>query len=354
MTHILSESRRDGTEGKTSRLEPVWVLARVGFLAAASLVILALASWSVLAVYFSNIPDQRLRAAAATSFGAGTVAAFLFLPDRWRTVRWFLAAFLTILLWWRNIPGSHDRDWKVDVAVLPTVSFHEGGRRATIQGIRNFDHRGTDDFTARYDTRTYDLDDLETMDLVLSDWGLGDVVHTMLSFGFRGGGYLAVSVETRLERGEPQSGLRGLFKQYELIYVLADERDIIRLRTNVRRENVYVYPTTTSPAEARIVLSDILETVNSIAAEPRFYNTITHNCTTGMLPHLQKARRIDTCDVRFLLNGQTVERAYALGSIRTQGSLTDTRRLHHVNRYVANSSDAADFSLRIRPHLRNR
>lgn len=337
-----------GTRGPFARV------ARVGVVLLAAVAVAAVAAWCVLAIYFSDLPGRGVRLGAATAFGVATLALFLVVRNRRLALAGFGAGFLGVLLWWNAIPASNDRDWRPEVGVLPVVEFGEDGRHVTVRGVRDFEYRTADDFTPRYDTRTYDLDGLRTMDLVLSDWGIGDVVHTMLSFGFEGDDYLAVSVETRLERGEPQSGLRGLFKQYELIYVLADERDLLRLRTDFRGEDVYVYPTTVTPAEARVVLTDILETAGALPAAPRFYNTITHNCTTSMLPHLKKARWIDTCDIRFLLNGQTVERAYSRGTIRTDVSLEETRRRFHVNRYLREPYDVAEYSLLIRPSRRER
>lgn len=182
---------------------------------------------------------------------------------------------------------------------------------------------------------------------------LEDVAHTLLSFGFRGDNYLTVSVETRPERDEPQSGLRGLFKQYEIIYFLGDERDLIRLRTNFRGEDVYLYPTTSTPEEVRILFMDIIEKVNSLAREPQFYNTLLHNCTTGLVTHARKIGRPPTLfDIRLLLNGQSDQMAYENGWIRATRSFAETKAFHHINKYLGGDSKAEEFSRKIRPHLR--
>jgi hypothetical protein len=325
-------------------------LLRLPLLLVVAVCVLALGSWAVLAIRFSNLPGgDTVRIASAALFGAGFAAAFLLLSRRRRTLAVFLAAFAAVLVWWSLIPASHDRDWIPSVAVLPRAEIE--GTRVKVHDVRNFEYRSVQDFDVRYDDRTYDLDALESVDFVKSHWDqLEDVAHTMLSFGFRGGERLAVSVETRLEKGEPQSAIRGLFKQYELIYVLADENDLIRLRTDFRGEDVYVYRTTSTPAEARLLFLDIIEKVNDIHRRPQFYDTFTGNCTTSLVPHVQKIRPPERRQPwwRLLLNGHTDRMAYEGGWIVRAGTFEETRALHHVNAYARDLS-GEPYSRKIRP-----
>ena len=315
---------------------------------------LCIGMWSVLAIYFSNLPNATLRGTVAALFGIGSLVAFIVLPNRRRTAIGYLIACTFVAIWWWWIPASHNRPWVTSVAVLPHAEIQ--GEQVAVYNIRNFDYRTTEDFTVRYYDKTFDLNDLETVDFVKSHWdNLEDVAHTMLSFGFRGGDYLAVSVETRLERGEPQTALRGIFKQYELIYVLADERDLLRLRTNVRGEDLYVYPTTSTPEEVRILFLDVLSKVNQIATKPEYYSTLTQNCTLSLVPHLEKIRprRLRPSFWELLINGHTDEIAHRNGWIKSDGSFPETKALHHVNQYVVGDPDPADYSKKIRPHLTN-
>lgn len=335
------------------RLRPLRWTARAAVFLVAAPVVLCLGVWSMLAIYFSNLPGELLRTAAAAVFGGGFALAFLLLRRRLRTLLCFFLAFLAILIWWTLIPASHDRDWQTSVARVPRAEFE--GSRVTVRDIRNFDYRTPEDFTVRYYDKTYDLEDLQTVDFVKSHWDkLEGVAHTLLSFGFRTGDYLTVSVETRPEKGEPQGALRGLFKQYELIYVLGDERDLIRLRTSFRGEDVYLYPTTSTPEEVRLLFLDILKKVNDIHERPQFYNVLMQNCTTSLVPHVQKIQPRRHPWWKFLLNGHTDRMAYEGGWIRRWGSFEETKERHHVNKYVKDTPDAPDFSLRIRPHLEAR
>ena len=315
-----------------------------------SVLVLLLGTWSVLAIRFSNLPGESTRIAAAALFGIGFGLAFLFLPRRRRTLAVFLVAVAAVAVWWSLIPASHDRDWIPAVAVLPHADID--GARVTVHDVRNFDYTSASDFKIAYHDRTYDLDALETVDFIKSHWdNLEDVAHTMLSFGFRGGERVAVSAETRLEKGEPQTAIRGLFKQYELIYVLADENDMIRLRTDFRGEDVYVYKTTSTPAEARLLFLDIIEKVNDIHRRPQFYNTFTGNCTTSLIQHVAKIRPPERRAPwwRMLLNGHTDRMAYEGGWIARTGSFEETRALHHVNAYAKDASGGESYSKRIRP-----
>jgi len=316
------------------------------------LLVALMSGWSALAIYFSILPGEKLRLVLAFGFATAVAGSFAFLPNRRRTLVVFLTAFALLVAGWLCIPASHERDWTTDAAVLPRAEI--AGNSVTIRNVRNFDHHTMDDFTVRYDDRTYDLHKLRTLDVVLSYWeGNEDIAHGMLSFGFEGDDYLVVSAETRRETDEPQTGLRGLFKQYEMIYVLAEERDILRLRTNLRGEDVYLYRTLSTPEEASIVFLDVLKSVEKLAEKPRFYNTIIDNCTTGLIPHLLLIRpRRNLFDLRICLNGRSDEMMYDNGFIDREGlTFPELRRRHHINAAALAAGAAPDFSARIRTGL---
>ena len=81
----------------------------------------------------------------------------------------------------------------------------------------------------------------------MSYWSEGLVGHTFLSFIFDNAPPLSISIETRPEVGEGFDPIASLFKQFELIYVVGDERDLVGVRTNHRRETVYLYRLNTRP-----------------------------------------------------------------------------------------------------------
>jgi len=181
--------------------------------------------WGALAIYYSGLPNEPLRLGLAMAFALGTLAAFLFLRNRRRALGGFALAFAALLIWWLSIEPSNQRDWQTEVAVLPYAT--RDGDRVTLHNVRNFDYRTEQDFVPRYDDRTFDLRELDAVDLIAVYWAGDAIAHIMISFGFAGD-HVAFSIETRKEKGEAYSSLAGFFKQYELIYVVGDERDLIR------------------------------------------------------------------------------------------------------------------------------
>ncbi len=303
--------------------------------------------WLIPSIWFSNLPTQGLRLTAAAVFAIAPWLALAALPNRKRSLLWTSAACVVVFGWWLAIPASNDREWAPEYERMASAEIE--GNRLTIHDVRNFDYRSETDFTPRYYDASYDLDELQTLDFVKVHWdGLVNIAHTMLSFGFEDGRYLAVSVETRREKHEVWSSVRGFFKQYELIYILADERDLLRLRTNFRGEDVYLYPTNTPREGIRFLLLDILERVNGLHEKPEFYNTISDNCTTSLATHIRKIRGRRRWDPRLLLNGHTDEMARETGWISSELPLDEMRKRHYVNRLVEDVEDPSDYSARIR------
>jgi hypothetical protein len=316
-----------------------------------SFVLLGLWIWSILAIRFFGLPGETLSLVASGIFALGVLSAFIFLPNRKRTAYGIFLLFVALILAWSQKKPSHDRDWVVSVAKLPHVTIEDN--QARISNIRDFDYRTEKDFTPRYYERTFDLNRLETIDYALSYWdGNKAVAHTILSFGFSDGEYLAVSVETRLEQGEPQSGLRGLFKQYELIYILGDERDLLRLRTKFRKEEVFLYPTTIDRENVRKLFLVIMERVNNIASQPEFYNTISQSCLSSLMSDFKKVMAPRSFfDFRRIQNGYSDEMLYENGWIDSKLRFKDTKRLHHINQYVQGNVNSDNYSTKIRPHI---
>jgi hypothetical protein len=220
-----------------------------------------------------------------------------------------------------------------------------------VHNVRNAEYRTETDYTVRLEDRALDLAQLRSLDLFLDYWGSPLIAHTIMSWGFAGDQYLAISIETRKQQGEEYSALRGFFRQYELALVVADERDVVRLRTNVRGEDVYVYRLDASPADARLILLKYLAEVNQLRARPQWYNALTENCTTAI-------RRIAGADARrswwswkLVLNGHLDELAYDIGAIDRSLPFQVLKAKSHVNDRAKAANADPRFSVRIRDGL---
>jgi hypothetical protein len=235
------------------------------------------------------------------------------------------------------------------VALLPWADIR--GSSVTIHNIRNCDYRSETDYTVRHYDRTFDLAGLKSLDLTLIHWGSPYIAHTMLSFGFEGGGFVCFSVETRKEVGEGYSTIKGFFRQYELTYVVADERDLIGLRTNYRGEQVYLYRLNASADLIRNIFLDYLLEVNSLKDHPEWYNALTGNCTTSIrinkAPYNPDAR----FDWRIILNGSIDEMLYGRRAIDTTLPFPELKELSLINGRAKNQDKSPNFSQLIRTGL---
>ena len=320
-----------------------------------TLVLIALSAWGVLAIYYSDLSSGSLKTALAAVFGLlGSLAVFAFVLDAWR---WpaacaFLGTFLAVVAWWTTIEPSNDRDWRPEVARLPYAT--QDGNRITLHNIRNFEYRSETDFTPRYYDKTFDLDKLDSVDLLASYWMGPAIAHTFVSFGFGGRDYVAMSAETRTERGEGYSSIKGFFKQYELMYVVGDERDLIGLRTTYRKdppEDVYLYRVRGPIENLRRFFMDYIRQINALAERPAFYNTLTTNCTTNLLLHTRVNPGHLPYSWKVLLSGYLPEYAYEQGRLDTRLPFEELRKRSKINA-IAQAADAApDFSQRIRAGL---
>ena len=311
----------------------------------------AITLWGVGALYFSPLLPARWRAFAAAGYGTASILAFALLPDPGRTAIAALAIFAVLVILFRRIPASNDRDWQPEVSVTPQATVN--GDLVTIRGVRNFDYRSESDFTPRWEDRTYDLGKLDSADIIAVYWAGKAVAHIMVSFGFQDQDYLAVSIETRKEKGESYSTLAGFFRRYELYYVVADERDVIRSRTTYRQpqEDVYIYRTRAPQRNIRRIFLDYIQAMNDMRVHPRFYNTLTTNCTTTILMHTRIHPESPPMSWKVLLSGYVPDYLYELGRIDTTKPFADLEKLCRVNERAHAADKDAAFSQRIRQGL---
>ena len=328
-------------------LKPLrWLITALGFLFR-----LAIVAWATLAIYYSNLPWPWLRLILALAFMAFGIWA-LWRSRRPRMFLAFAVLFLGVLAWWISIRPSHHRPWRPEVAVMPHATID--GDRVHITGVRDFDYRTKDDFTVRYQERDVSLAALTSIDFYISYWAPGPVGHTFLSFNFSNAPPLCISIETRPEIGEGFAPIASLFKQFELIYVVGDERDIVRVRTNYRHDDVYMYHIRTSPENARRLFLIYLERINQLYDRPEFYHLLSNSCTINIVRYARLAGKPGGFDIRHLLNGLIDSYLYSIGAIDTTLPFRELRRLSRINDTALAAGDAPDFSDRIRAAVPSR
>ena len=305
-------------------------------------------AWAAGAIFYSPLPGPDLRATLAILFVSLIVLGFVLLPDRRRTLVGFFVAFAVVLALWLQVRASNERDWQPEVAVAPYAVIK--GDLVTIHGVRNLDYRTETDFTPYWETRTYDLSKLDSVDLVAVYWAGKAIAHIMLSFGFAGQDFVTISIETRKERNESYSTIAGFFKQYELIYIVADERDVIRVRTNYRQpqEDVYLYRVRAPRENIRRGFLGYLSTMNDMRERPRFYNTLTTNCTTAAWMHTRMNPDSPPFSWKILLSGYVPDYLYELGRLDTDRPFAELEKLSLVNARAHAADRDPAFSQRIR------
>lgn len=308
-------------------------------------VVIASSSWACAALWL----DGPLSGLLAAGFAAAAGGLLGWVRPGRTALACFAGLMVLVIAWWLAIEPRNDRDWLPEVAHPPTASVE--GNLVTIRNVRNFHYRSETDFDERWEERTYDLSGLRGADLFLSYWGSPWIAHTIVSWEFDDGQHLAISIETRKERGEAYSALLGFFRQFELYYVVADERDLVGLRTNQRGEDVYLYRLRTPIETARAVLLDYLEEANRLAASPRWYNALTHNCTTMIRHHVKNVAAENPWNWRILVNGRLDELGYQRGTIDTSLPFEELRKRSHISERARAAANAPNFSQRIREGL---
>jgi hypothetical protein len=303
--------------------------------------------WATAALYF-DVRISWLRLPLATVYGLGMLAVWILIRRSWKRMV-TVAGFVVVVAWWFTLQPSNNRDWLPDVAVLPFAEIN--GNQITIHNIRNCDYRTETNFDVHYYDKTFDLDQLRTVDLSLITWGSPHIAHTIVSFGFTNGDYICFSIETRMEKGEAYSAVKGLFRQFELTYIIADERDVVRLRTNYRQdEEVCLYRLQVTPEQDRQLFLDYLHRVNELHERAEWYNALTDNCTTAIRTQRAAADRAPW-DWRMLLNGHLDELLYERGTIVTNLPFAELKKLSNINARAKVADQAVDFSQQIRKGL---
>ncbi len=322
-----------------------WLIAAIKVLVEFLVII-----WTTLAIYYSNLPWPAVRLGLALAFAAFAIWAF-WLTRRRRMPVVAIAVVLGVVAWWLTIAPTGDRHWRPEVAVMPRAFVD--GDHVRITGVRNFDYRSRNDFTPHYEERELDLSHLTGLDFFVSYFMEGPVAHTFVSFLFDNAAPLSISIETRPEVGRGFEPVASMFKQFELIYVVGEERDLVGVRAIHRGEPVYLYHINTSPESARRLFLVYLKRINELAERPEFYNLLANSCTINIIRYANAAGRKGRFDFRHLLNGLIGSYLYASGRLDTALPFDELRRRSLINKdaEVADSAPEPQFSQRIRASL---
>jgi hypothetical protein len=328
-------------------------IAGISGLLLLGLCIIALGSWSILLILFT-VPDANfLRYGLAAVFFTALLTVLIALcrrPWRWYAVGLYFSLVGIMLLWFFHIEPSNGRDWQTDVTTLASATID--GTVVTVHNIRNFDYHSEFDYIPHYYDKRFDLRELTGVDVVSVYWMGPAIAHVFLSFEFNKVDHLAISIETRKEKTEAYSTLKGFFRRYELYYVVADERDVIRLRTNFRHdpiEDVYIYRTRGNIDDGRRLFLEYIRQINALNANPEFYNTLTTNCTTSIWLNTRVNADHLPLDWKILVSGYVPQFLYENNRLETSGfNFLDLQRSVHVNKRALVVGDADDFSQRIR------
>jgi len=309
---------------------------------------IVLVAWATLAIWYSPLPWAWLRLGLAAAFLVFSIWALR--VTKRRRMSWaFAALFLIVAVGWTFVLPSHDRPWRPEVAVMPRAIID--GDKVHFTGVRNFDYRSTEDFTVRYEERDVQISHLTAVDFYISYWKIGLVSHTFVSFIFDNAPPLSVSIETRPEVGEGYDPLASLFKHFELIYVVGDEQDIVRVRTNYRNEDVFLYRLNAPPEAVRRLFMVYLQRINELADHPEFYHLLSNSCTVNIIRYANAAGRMGGFDFRHLLNGLIDGYLYASGRMSSALPFSELRRRSWINDAAQRAGNTEDFPRRIRVSL---
>ena len=305
-----------------------------------------LCAWCSMVVYY-HLPFFSQFCAWGYWLLAAALSIAVVFVKRKRLITSAAAAVLPLLViaWWFTITPNNEADWQTPWAKMPAVEIRNN--LLSIQNIRDFNYRSENDYDVKYISGDYDLDKLDKVMLILSYWdGNTAVAHTILDFGFNDGRWLTISSETRLKNGQRQTALGGLFKQYGSLFVIGTEADLLMLRTNYRKEQVYMYQLRITPAECRILLLDLVNRCNKLIAHPQFYNTITSNCMTSLVPSMRKvAHNKDVFkDIRFLKNGYSDQIIYEQNIKSKEISYGQFRLEHYITPRMQAVTDRDKYS----------
>lgn len=314
----------------------------------ATLFIIFPAFWGGFALWYQIPAGQFLKGLCVVLWGAFSLAMLTALWQGRPALGMiaFTVALAGLLLWWMHLAPTNDHDWADDVARITTGAVD--GNRVTLHDVRNFDWRTQTDYTQRWETRTYDLDHLRTVDMIMSYWGRPSIAHMLISFGFDDGRHIVFSVEIRRQRTQAFSEIGGFFKEFELSIIAADERDVVRLRTNVRGEDDYLYRLQLPQHAMQSLFLGYVGEANSLVDSPRFYNTVTVNCTTLVYHMMKRIVGRLPLDYRLLLSGYLPEYVYRVGGLDRRYSLEELRERGRITERAKISDRSESFSADIR------
>ncbi len=319
---------------------------------ALGLLLLGCSAWAAAALYFDG-PFTAKNALLSLAYLLACAAILWRAAASRRKTAGCLALFVpfaAVLAWWLALRPSNERDWSPEYAQAPWAEID--GDTITLHNFRDCDYRSEFDFTPRWETKTFHLSNLRGADFFFDYWGSPHIAHTLLSFDFGGEGRVCTSIETRRTKGKGYSAVRGFFRQYELYYVIGDERDLVRLRTNYRKEDLYLYPMVKmTPERSRVLLLAYLRAANQLRLHPQWYNAATSNCTTNIEGNAEACGAPRIWDWRILANGHLDTLLYERGVIPTRLPFADLKARSLINASALTSGDAPDFSEEIRRSL---
>ncbi|MCE8038440.1 DUF4105 domain-containing protein [Halomonas sp. MCCC 1A11062] len=310
--------------------------------------VLALAAmWGAAALWFRLPGTPNLRRLAVTGWSlVALVLVMLGAQGIWPASVVLLLLLAALLIWWFRLQPTHDRPWSADVVHLATGEVR--GDRLTLHHVRDFDWHTRDEADEHWEERSYDLERLDSVDMIVSSWGRPGVAHVMISFGFEGERFVLFSVEVRRLKGERFSEIGGFFRQYELAIVAADERDAVGLRTKVRGERVSIYRLHMSRRAMRSLLLAYVDEANALVESPRFYNTITANCTSLIFDMARGIGARLPFDYRLLVTDRLPGYAFKVGGLWPGHSLPELEAGGRIDERARQVHRAPDFSQRIR------
>jgi Domain of unknown function (DUF4105) len=304
--------------------------------------------WAGLAIYFSNLPWGSARLALAILFVGFCIWAFWISRSRRASLAGY-ALFAAVVVWWIAIPPSHDRPWRPEVAVMPRAQID--GDTVRFTGVRDFKYRSRHDFDAKWIEREVQISHLTGVDFYVAYWTKGPVGHTFLSFVFDNAPPVGISIETRPEVGEGFDPLAANFKQFELIYVVGEERDLVGSRVIHRPEHVFLYRLNAPPEDAQRLFKVYLKRINELADRPEWYHLLSNSCTINIIRYLRAIGRPRGFDIRHYLNGWIDGYLYDSGRLTTDLPFEEMRAKSMIDDEVRAAIDAPDFSQAIREDL---
>jgi hypothetical protein len=304
--------------------------------------------WAMAALYV-DIRIAALRVPMTLTYVLGIIAIlFKFKGSRWAAAL-CLAGFCCVLVWWLTLQPSNEGNWQPDND--RTAWAEMDGDRVTIHNLRNCDYHTETDYANCWSDRTLDLSQIRAVDFFLTNWGIPFASHPIVSFQFGDNGHVAFSIEARYKAGQAYSTILGCFRQYGLIFVAADERDVIRLRTNYRKdEEVYLYRVQVQPEVTRAMFLTYVTYLNKLRDHPEWYNQLTRNCTTTLQkPLAADVNNPQPWNYQYILNGTLDKLLYDRGRLVTGGlPFPELKQREHINAAARSADGSPDFSALIR------